>query len=468
MNKTSKIICIIFTAVFVLAALVPLAGMIFTGGRVNDAEQRTPASFPEIVADGKLNLDFGSGFEDWFADRFALRSELADANGKAMLSIFGTSPEDSVVAGKDSWLFYADTVADYLREERLTDAELQRLVNSIKLESDYVRSIGGVYVFAAAPNKNSIYPEMMGPLFSQNEGNSLLERLNAALASEGVMICDLKQVLTDNKTSGQLYYTGDSHWNLYGSIFVRDALLEKIGSAAGINVSGDGRAKETLSDGEREDDLLKMVRPGEPKMFERFSNDSSAVNYKVKGRMASLDDMLIETSCEGTPLRLLMFRDSFGRALIQPLANTFSEAVFTRGVPFDIYGKAGLYDGELRTVVVREIVERNLTDLLKNAPVVPAPSVAEGSEVLKSMTCCEKEMISVEKGTGSHGLVRICGIARGVDDSYSRVIVKAGGVYYEAFPFCDASSDLREEAGCGFTLWIVSESDVEIEAVYAG
>ena len=469
MKKTVLIICICFLAVFTSASVLPLAGMIFYRGDQSGAEQRDLAAFPALISDAGLNLDFGSQFEDWFRDHFAFRSELAGANSTAMLSIFNSSPEESVVAGKDGWLFYAETVPDYCREERLDEYELARLVRTVKLESDYAESRGAAYIFASAPNKNSIYPEMMGTFFSQNKGESLLDRLNGALAAEGVAVCNPKDDLTAAKSLGQLYYRCDSHWNLLGSTVVWTSLTKRITEETGVTFEPSSRTADTLASGEREDDLLKMVRPMASTMAEECALDSSPENYKVKGRMSGLDDAVIETTCEAAQLRLLMFRDSFGRAMIHPLANSFAETVFVRSTPFDLYGRLEGYTGGLRTVVVREIVERNLTKLLETAPVVPAPVIDENTlSGINNLKRYDEARINVEKGSKRGDLVMYCGTVPEAEGCYTRIFVKAGEKYYEAFPFCDSSSELCGKAGCGFTLWLPEDAEAVITEIVAG
>lgn len=464
MNKATKIICICFIIVFTAAAILPFAGMIFKREDAAQAEQRDPSPFPAVVSEKGINTKFGEQFESWFADRFAFRSELADLNGRAKLALFNTSSEESVIAGKDGWLFYAETLPDYCREERLNDSQLSRLVTTLRLESDYAKSRGAAYVFAAAPNKNSVYPEMMGGLFSQNSGISLLDRLNAALEAEGIAVCDLKSDLIASKPLGQLYYTGDSHWNLLGSTVVWNSISEKVRSLTGVDLPESGRTLETLSHAAREDDLLKMVRPKDPETFEQYSLDSSEERYTVVGRMSGLDDMFINTECSSGVLRLVMFRDSFGRAMIKPLANSFGEAVFTRNT---YYPWARGDETDAKTVVVREIVERNLTKLLETAPAVPAARTG-AADLPAGARSIDHDKIKFEACGTLDGLVRYCGTAD-FDGESSRVFVKINGEYYEAFPFCDTLSELSENAKCGFTFWYPqSETDISIEEVMAG
>ncbi|MBO7659329.1 MAG: hypothetical protein J6T65_08485 [Clostridia bacterium] len=372
-EKLYKIICAAFLGILAAAMIVPLAGMIFyDAGEAARAEQRTLEPFPEFRLTYADKKTFGEHFEAWFADHFAFRAEMVDADAAVMLDVFDSSPEDDVIAGKDGWLFYAETAKDFLGE-RFSEEDVEKLVEFIKNEQKTAAECGAGYVFAVAPNKNSIYPEMMAERYGSPCEESLLDRLTARLKEEGVTVCDLKETLISAKNRGILYYSGDSHWNLLGSTVALEALADAVEKEVSVRPSGTSRTPETLSAGAREDDLLKMVRPLNAIREEAFSQDSSPDLYTAAQRIRSLDDTKIVTAGkEPSGLTLIMSRDSFGRALIKPLSESFAHSIFVRGNTFDIEAlaaeakKAAVDEPSpgTGTVVIREIVERNLLTLV--------------------------------------------------------------------------------------------------------
>ena len=372
-EKLYKIICAAFLGILAAAMIVPLAGMIFyDAGEAARAEQRTLEPFPEFRLTYADKKTFGEHFEAWFADHFAFRAEMVDADATVMLDVFDSSPEDDVIAGKDGWLFYAETAKDFLGE-RFSEEDVEKLVEFIKNEQKTAAECGAGYVFAVAPNKNSIYPEMMAERYGSPCEESLLDRLTARLKEEGVTVCDLKETLISAKNRGILYYSGDSHWNLLGSTVALEALADAVEKEVSVRPSGTSRTPETLSAGAREDDLLKMVRPLNAIREEAFSQDSSPDLYTAAQRIRSLDDTKIVTAGkEPSGLTLIMSRDSFGRALIKPLSESFAHSIFVRGNTFDIEALAAEAKKAAAdepspgtgTVVIREIVERNLLTLV--------------------------------------------------------------------------------------------------------
>ena len=81
---------ILFTAVFLIACLVPAAGMIFLGP--SKAAGNEVLSPPPVITkpDGSYNLDLLSDAADWFSDHFAFRQELVTADSVIKSALFHT------------------------------------------------------------------------------------------------------------------------------------------------------------------------------------------------------------------------------------------------------------------------------------------------------------------------------------------------------------------------------------------
>jgi len=133
--------------------------------------------------------------------------------------------------------------------------------------------------------------------------------------------------------------------------------------------------------------------------------------------------MVIRTVSEGKNGTLLMFRDSFGNTLHQDLAESFSQACFSRAMPYDL----SMLDAD--TLIV-EIVERNLVDLSTKAPLMEAPvremEIPEhkvSAKVTVKTAKCKLE-----------GCVEYSGFVEGEMDWNSPVFVAVDGVVYEATP----------------------------------
>lgn len=430
-----KILYSIFVIIFFAVAVTPFAGMLFYKAD-GSAEQRELSEKPSIIVDKKINRDFGSGFEDYFGDHFAFRSELVNADAALKLKVFDTSAEDKVITGKGEWLYYTETLGDFCGTNELTDGEIQRIADIITMEKNYCLTNGRGYVFSVAPNKNSIYPENMKSFYKEAGNGTNLSRLTEKLALHNVEVADLKDALIKAKDSGkQLYYTYDSHWNLMGAGIGYNTYLESIKKQTDVTFPNIGWNEKNFTSGVREGDLLKMVQPLDKDREELYAEDKLATTYKPIGKPAkSVDDLIIKNKCEtGADVKLLMFRDSFGRALIKPLSMTFRETTLVRSVPFDIYSNI---DND--TVVVREIVERNIKTLLDYAPIV----LAEETEISGNTDVSEGLSRSKKQGKLTHYYGYV--LSDEAVDYYRVGIVTKSGKTYAAFPVLE--SEIRDNA----------------------
>ncbi len=456
-----KTFYIIFIALFMAIALVPFVGMLFykTDGA---AEQRTLAEMPKLIEDGKLNDNVGTDYEDYFGDHFAFRTELVDADAAVKMNIFKTSSESKVITGRDNWLYYTETLGSYSGTALMTDGEIERLAHVIELESDYCREAGKGYVFTVAPNKNSVYPENMAAYYLKTDKASNLDRLNSALEKTDVNVLDLKKTLVEAKKGGkQLYYTYDSHWNMLGAMTGYNALLEAIQKECDFVPAYKGFTEENISDGEREGDLLKMVRPLNAVAPEKYASESLSQDFKYVGKPpASMDELTIKTKLkdEGADTtKILMFRDSFGRAIVKPLSNTFSSATYLRAMPFAISQNI-----DADTVTVREIVERNIPLLLGSAPVVPAPEQVGPTPFDPTCDCAVIDFTATEQKTETVGALTHffgCGTSNHNPDNYRVYVKTADGKIYEAFPLVESSLENAPEGAIGYSFYLPSNVD---------
>ena len=165
-----KTVCRAFCGIFFALLWIPLIGMLFYPKReVNQKQALSP--FPRIQTDGKWNLHFLSELGDYFSDHFAFRWELIQANSLIKGKVFGMSGDDSVIQGTDGYYFYTDSLDSYQGRLSLDQRELYSAARMLALIQEYVENQGGKFVFAVAPNKNTLYPQYMPYYYRQIQKN---------------------------------------------------------------------------------------------------------------------------------------------------------------------------------------------------------------------------------------------------------------------------------------------------------
>jgi hypothetical protein len=181
-----------------------------------------------------------------------------------------------VVEGKHGWLFLEDDL------QRACSPALgwPLLVERLERLARGIRSSGRDVVVAIAPDKSTVYPELVGERGRQRypcaEANRraywpLMER------SAEPALLPLRQALLDAKGADELYRSTDSHWNtLGGSVAVR-AILDRLD--AGVRVApgeivtrpplkytGDLNTLLGIAETSTTPDRAVVRRPGAPKL----------------------------------------------------------------------------------------------------------------------------------------------------------------------------------------------------------
>lgn len=144
---------------------------------------------------------------NWNATQNQQKVNLATVRPGAML--YG------VLVGYDNYLFYKDTLNDFIGVGELNSALYDKAVKDLKARNDWVEANGKKFYFVIAPNKNSVYPDYMP------EGYTLAEyrrydQFVKLLGEAGITAVDLRETMTNAvKANPQenLYYKYDTHWN---------------------------------------------------------------------------------------------------------------------------------------------------------------------------------------------------------------------------------------------------------------
>lgn len=370
----------VFCMLFFLLLAVPLVGMLWYK-EPETTENKELAVSPELISDGTLNIHFLADLEAYFSDHFAYRQELVTANAVIMGQVFAQSSEELAIVGKDDWLYLKVTLDDYQGTNRMSERGIHNVATIIRLMQEYVETQGKQFVFASAPNKNTLYPQYMPYYYTRTTKPRNLERVTELFSEQEISYVDLQALFQGENEI--LYHTGDSHWNNKGAVMVQNALLNKLGvphtDFMGFPVS--------ISD-DFEGDIDKILYP-QNRHPEAEYDYSGYLTYEYAGT-SDVTASTVETKQEqGNGLRLLCFRDSFGNSLLPFLAQDFEYAKFCKAIPY----RLDLMNRESYDVCIVELVERNLVNLIKFAPVMSAPlrAFTEGTEEYTSdMTTYEK------------------------------------------------------------------------------
>ena len=448
MKKGKLIYCILFFAI----CLCPSLGMLVTKQETS-SENRQLSEFPSPkTEEGKINVEWLSQAGDYFQEHFAFRNELVTGNALLHGRLLETSTADGVIQGKNGWLYYKDSLDDYLGQDLLSDRSLFNIAHMLSMTQQALEEKGVNFLFTIAPNKNSLYGDNM-PYYDKLKVSDQTNRENLEgwLKTEKVAYADLYQALMEEDEV--LYHARDSHWNNKGAALAADVLMDALGKD---HDSYEGESYTVRRD--YTGDLDTMLYPLASTADDEIYYDKETTYATVEEIQSNFDPRIttVNPVKEGS---LVMYRDSFGNALLPYMADAYANAYFSRGIPYQ------LMDVETHSAdtVIIERAERFLPEMSQFPPVLAAKEISlteneelQGSDGAVDVKIKPQGMTAQLSGRIKEGLL----------DTDSRIYLKVNGSVYEAFPMDVKVGENLDDNG--FCLYLPSElvaadgNDVEI------
>lgn len=434
---------IIYIAAFFALSIVPSLGMTVTKQEAS-SENRTLAEFPSVKTEEGYNINWLSEAGTYFQEHFAFRNELVTANALLKGRLLGVSTADGVIQGTDGWLYYKDSLSDYLGTELLSDRSLYNIAHTLSMMKEALQEKKIDFLFTVAMNKNSLYDENM-PYYDKQKisDEKNYTNLKKYLEKEQVSYADMYDVFLEKEEI--LYHKRDSHWNNKGAAAAADIMLTVLGKEHDSYENESYTVKNDF-----EGDLDKMLYPLALTPEEEIYYDKQTT-YAYVGEVESNFDPRIVTVNPVKEGSLVMFRDSFGNAILPFLADAYQNAYFSRGVPYQM---DEVDNREADTVIV-ERAERFLPEMAQSPPVQKALErnctvTSDDTREMGALDVQETEMGIYLKITGR--------ILPEYMDTESRIYVRVNNDrIYEAFPM-----DMKLEDGTvdsnGFCLYLEKES----------
>ena len=314
-------------------------------------------------------------FEAFYSDHFGFRNGLIKGHNWIRYRFFKGSSMGKVLFGKDNWLFLTKDgiIPDFLGQNPLTQQELEVWKDVLEQRQRWLQKRGTHFLFVIAPNKATIYPEMLPDHICRNRGRSRMDQLLEHLKNHSsVDVVDLREPLLQAKHTGLLYHPKDTHWTDRGAFIAYQEICRKL-----IEWFPDIRplcADDFLIIKTKASDDLSMML-GLGKELEQDSEGwirktpvaASRTQlvmpggYEWTASIVPEDQVVMEN--EKARYRLLLFHDSFAvrGGLREHLGEIFQRSVFTSIEP-DIRFLELLTEQEHPDIVIHEIVERKLKD----------------------------------------------------------------------------------------------------------
>jgi len=216
---------------------LPTADQLLRPASARDARQenREPVAMPGIPRSLSEAARWPTLFEKHHSDSFGGRDLLLGARNDLLLRAH-LAPNEILDVGPTGWIFYRDDqeFEQHRGVRTLTGAEMDRWILSLQDRKDRLARRGARFLFALAPDKETIYPEKQ-PADWEPVGPTLSERFLAEVAARtDVEVVDLRPALIAEKAFDRpeeddfVYFPRGTHWTSRGARAATNAILAAI------------------------------------------------------------------------------------------------------------------------------------------------------------------------------------------------------------------------------------------------
>lgn len=374
MKKVDTIISSIFVACVGLLLVAPTLAQVFHLPGLASSEQRSSTPRPPVVYKQVLTGYHQQLYEKYLNDSFGLRSYMVRGLTDVYVDMFDTSPINRVLIGTDDWLFLNEKqlALDTQGVQTFTDAEVATLTEVFTTRAKYFDARGIPYVYVVVPNKQTIYPEYLPFDVSEDVSNKKTDQVIEIIKEHtNILVIDLREVLRDAKVDEAypLYIPTDTHWQPYAAhiahIAVMDQLSELYPELFSAYVPVERVPNPLIADG---GDLARMLGKKfsyrdpfvlmPPAIGEEptVAVPITAYENPTRDRYVAFE----QTATANLP-RAVVFRDSFGEALLPFVSEPFSRTAYMWS-PF-MYDY--IIEAEEPDIVIQFMVERLMSQLLE-------------------------------------------------------------------------------------------------------
>jgi hypothetical protein len=334
------LICMVVGVLFI----PPLKMLVSPEENWSATEQRLLSVLPELPESLVQLDDFFSHLDNYFKDHFGFRDKFIHRYQREMEKRFDKIGVNApVLKGLDGWYFYTafNLFKDFQGKTPLGQEQLEEWRRGQEKKVDWLRQQGISYIYAVAPEKQSIYPEHLSDSAMAIKGMSRFDQLSAVLGQNPPpYFVNLHDALRQAKGTKNLYLKNDTHWNMLGGYVAFQTLFKRISEIfpnttlkTHFDFTDDipGVPDKLGHPGDLARMILKEeeLRESFPKL-KNFTPCSHPLSfpYGLSNLVQDADKRSFATGCEQAELTAVVFRDSFTKDLQPFFSENFKKVIY--------------------------------------------------------------------------------------------------------------------------------------------
>jgi hypothetical protein len=311
--------------------------------------------------------------EAYYNDHFGFRNKLIRTNNTWKKKWFREAPASSLPAleGLDGWYYYAGgQMGDHFSGAVLfTEAKLESWRQLLEARYEWLKERGIAYVFAVAPNKESIYPEYLPPWLRARGARTKTDQFFSYMrAHSKVPVVDLRAALRDAKNGEPLFQSADTHWNELGAFIAYQAVLQALAQQVPElhPMTRDEFAWQWMPETKGSGDLARILgqqdQIKERNLVDAKANPSLSIlqslelspeRLKREWKPRTEPWVTINPQASG---KVVVFHDSFAGGWLKFLGQNFHEVIYL----WEYHLDKEFLEREKPDIVIDEILERFL------------------------------------------------------------------------------------------------------------
>lgn len=216
---------IIFLAIFFVFLFIPMSHI--NRDAISKQENRTLTKWqPLINNDGEINYDFGVNFNEWFNDRFCLRScfiYVSNYIKSGFTDVVKT--KNGIYNKRTNWMFVDDS--DWYAS--LYDSKFQaEIADNLNKFNAFCKDNNIKFYLLIVPYQNDIYYKEGEPYLTKTSVETKMEAVEKILSMTDFPTINAYNELKQNSKDVYTYYKTDWHWTDDGAFIGYQLLMNKI------------------------------------------------------------------------------------------------------------------------------------------------------------------------------------------------------------------------------------------------
>lgn len=187
---------------------------------------------PSLNLNSWLDGTFQKGKEKYLKQKFGFRPDFVRINNQLDYSLFGQLNANSLIVGKDEYLFESNYIKAYYGTDFIGDSIVIDKVEKLKYIQSKLNKKGKNICIILAPGKGSFFPEYIPESHKKNTiGKTNYEAYSTQLKLTNLPLIDFQDWFLKHKSLSPypLYSQGGIHWSRYGEIMATDSIANYIG-----------------------------------------------------------------------------------------------------------------------------------------------------------------------------------------------------------------------------------------------